>query len=84
MISQLFQILRLSGYQKDKGANKGVSHTHDVSHGIYGTGADFLVTADIRFSKRCEAVYFYLGVPTKVVCVKPENIIEKIKQIVKE
>jgi len=68
-ISNLFDALEMLGFYPEKeGAYS--SRMHDVTHAIYGTQADFLVTEDNRFSQKCKAAYHFLGVPTKVISYK--------------
>jgi hypothetical protein len=43
---------------------------HDVTHAIYGAGADYLVTGDKRFRARVIATYEFLELPTKVVSIE--------------
>ncbi len=66
-ISGLFEILDNCGYNKDKEVRKTVSGSYDIQHSICATYCDILVTNDKRFLKRVSAVYYYLGVPTKVM-----------------
>lgn len=56
-IEILFRILNFAGYCSEKSEQTSISGTHDVSHAIYATKADFLVTMDRRFAKKCKAVY---------------------------
>ncbi len=68
-IGMLFVLLSYVGYKTEK-RDKSVSGIHDVSHAIYATECDFLLTMDNKFAKKCEAVYSFLGVKTKVVLCK--------------
>lgn len=78
-IETLMRVLNNSGYNAEKKEKTIVSSTHDVSHCIYGTVSDFLFTMDKKFSLKCEAVYQYIGVSTKVIyCSMPENVIEAL------
>ena len=45
---------------------KTISGIHDVSHSIYATYCNYFVTLDTNFRKRVEAIYYYLGLETKV------------------
>lgn len=65
-IEFLHEVLNKSGYNRDKG-DKVISGIYDTTHSIYATYCDFLVTNDRRFQKRTNAIYYYLGVPTKVI-----------------
>lgn len=66
LISALFNVLESIGYKGEK-IKKTVSRLHDVSHAIYATKADIFVTCDARFAAKCQAVYEYAGVPTRVM-----------------
>lgn len=44
---------------RPEAVKKSRSRMHDVSHAIYGSIADLLVTDDDRFSKKVQAVYKY-------------------------
>lgn len=45
---------------------KSRSRMHDVSHAIYASIADIIVTDDKKFSKKIKAVYKYWGIKTEV------------------
>lgn len=78
-VETLMRVLNNCGYNAEKKEKTIVSSTHDVTHCIYGTVSDLFITMDKRFSLKCEAVYKYIGVRTKVVyCSKPENVIEAL------
>lgn len=79
-IEILFRVLNYFGYWSEK-EKKAVSGTHDVSHAIYGSISKYLITADKRFAKKCEAVYAFLGIGTKVIFCKQENYIEMINNL---
>lgn len=80
-IEYLFRILNQNGYNAEKSEKTSVSGIHDVSHAIYATKANFLLTEDKRFYKKCQAVYSYLGVPTKVVLCDDSNLIGKLDDL---
>ena len=80
-IEILFRILTQNGYNAEKSEKNSASGIHDVSHAIYATKANFLLTEDKRFYKKCQAVYSYLGVPTKVVLCDDSNLIGKLDEI---
>lgn len=67
IIEYLNNELCACGYNKDVDVRKTQSGIHDVSHMIYGTYCDYLVTSDKRFMKRAQAIYYFLGVDTLVV-----------------
>ena len=77
-IEVLFRILNQYGYQSEKTLAKTISGTHDTSHAIYATAAKWLLTTDTRFFAKCNAVYSFLKVPTKVVLCKAESIVESL------
>lgn len=66
-VSALFDTLTGCGYVMEKDNKTAISSTHDISHAIYATYCDFLISTDKKFIKKCKAVYSYLGVPTKVL-----------------
>lgn len=80
-IEILFRILNHNGYYRDQKEKTSISGTHDVSHAIYATKANWFITTDERFANRCKAVYYYLGVPTEVIFCKMEQIKEQIEKI---
>ena len=67
------RILNFCGYWVEKTDRTAVSSIHDVSHCIYDTFADYIISMDERFSKKCKAIYTYLGVPTKVIYCKDDE-----------
>ncbi|EPS0984746.1 hypothetical protein ACVBOS_004295 [Vibrio vulnificus] len=52
---------------RPEAVKKSRSRMHDVSHAIYGSIADILVTDDDRFSKKVQAVYEYWGIQTEIL-----------------
>lgn len=68
-IEALLKILQFIGYHSDK-ERTFRSATHDISHGHYATMCDIFVTNDKKYSYRIEAVYNFLGVPTKIMNFK--------------
>lgn len=74
-IEILFNVLNYVGYHYEKEQRKAISGTHDISHAIYATKADVLLTMDYRFAQKCKAVYSFLGAKTTVIYCKPQNII---------
>ena len=79
----MFRILNQNGYYSEKKVKTSISGTHDVSHAIYATVARWLLTADSRFYKKCEAVYTFLEVPTKVLLCTHDTIINCLDTIIK-
>lgn len=65
-IEALLKILQFIGYHSDK-ERTFRSATHDISHGHYATMCKIFVTNDKKYSYRIEAVYNFLGVPTKIM-----------------
>jgi len=68
-VSALFDFLAIVGYKSDN-IKEYRSMMHDVTHAIYGTKADILITNDKRFYNRILAIYSYLEIPTEVVFLK--------------
>ncbi len=54
------------GYKK----NVSISNIHDLTHAIYATVSDIVITGDERLCNRLKAVYSKLGVNTLVYCKK--------------
>lgn len=66
IMALLYNFLEKIGF-KSEPLKKLCSRMHDVSHGIYATGADILVTGDDKFYKKTKAIYSLLEVPTLVL-----------------
>lgn len=66
-IEILMRILNLCGYNGEKSEEYALSSTHDTTHCIYATAADCIISMDKRFSRKCEAIYSFLGVDTQVI-----------------
>lgn len=66
-IEVLFKILELYGYYRDEEQRTAVSGIHDTSHIIYSSYCDIFVSDDYKLRKKAEAIYSFLGIPTKVV-----------------
>lgn len=62
----LHSTLNKCGYNRDKKTTV-ISGIYDTTHSIYGTYCDYFVSSDDRLRKRISAIYYYLGVSTKVV-----------------
>jgi len=72
-IEILFRVLNYSGYYAEKTEKTSISGTHDVSHAIYATVSETLLSMDKRFARKCHAVYSFLGINTNVVfCIENE------------
>ena len=80
-IEILFRILNFSGYYAEKSEKTTISGTHDVSHSIYATKADHIITTDKRFAKKCQAVYHFLGLNKLVIYCKQDKIIDEINKL---
>ena len=80
-IEILFRILNYCGYNAEKKEKTAISGTHNVSHAIYATAADYFFTTDKHFALKCEAVYNYLGIKTRIIYCDVSNIISKIEDI---
>lgn len=70
-------LLSRCGFYRDKNKKKTVSGILDVSHLIYATYCEYLVSFDCRFRKRAEAIYYFLGIDTRVLSF--EEFINEIK-----
>lgn len=77
-IEILFRLLNFYGYYAEKSEKTTISGTHDVSHSIYGTKADYFLSTDKRFVGKCQAVYQFLGVNTLLRYCKQEEIVDVI------
>lgn len=64
---------------RPEAVKKSRSRMHDVSHAIYGSIADILVTDDDRFSKKLQAVYKYWGIETEILST--DDFVYKVKLI---
>lgn len=59
--------LNKCGYNRDKEEFTVRSGIYDTTHSIYGTYCNYFVSNDNRLRKRVSAIYYYLGVTTKVI-----------------
>lgn len=76
----LHSALNKCGYNRDKKDSTVISGIYDTTHSIYGTYCDYFVSSDDRLRKRISAIYYYLGVPTKVITFSDFlNIADKFK-----
>lgn len=67
IIEYLFNTLEGCGYCSNKDIRTSVSGIYDTAHSIYASYCDILVSNDKRFRKKADAVYYYLGIQTKVL-----------------
>ena len=70
IIEFLHNVLNKCNYYTDETQKTCTSGIHDVSHSIYGTYCDYFITQDIRLIKKLKAIYYYLGIDTKVLSLK--------------
>ena len=76
------RVLNYCGYIAEKNERAAVSSTHDTTHCTYGTACDGIITMDKRFARKCQAVYYYIGVTTKVLyCDKPDSFLIDIQAL---
>lgn len=76
----LHSALNKCGYNRDKKDSTVISGIYDTTHSIYGTYCNYFVSSDDRLRKRISAIYYYLGVPTKVITFNDFlNIADKFK-----
>lgn len=80
-IEILFRVLNYSGYNSEKKEKTAISGTHDVTHAIYATKSDVLISTDQRFVKKCKAVYAFLGVPTEVTCCEQGDLVDTVSKL---
>ncbi|MCU0090034.1 hypothetical protein N8H72_08700 [Pseudomonas koreensis] len=72
LIQRILDCMEEAGYNQEE-KNHAASLTgrmHDVSHAIYASRADFLVTNDKRFSKKAQAAYIMLNLSTRILNTK--------------
>lgn len=81
-IQELFDVLNFCGYKGERNQRTNTSRIHDVTHAIYATKADYLISADSKFVYKCKAVYYYLGVPTQVIHTEQSNIKNTLNNII--
>ncbi len=78
----LMRVLNFCGYYAEKNERTAISSTHDITHCIYGTECDYLITKDKRFAKKCEAIYEFIGADTIVkYCKTAEDVMEALNNI---
>ena len=78
VIEVLFRLLNRYGYNSDKSQSTTLSGIHDVTHAIYATCTDVLITMDFRFAQKCRAVYYFLRVPTNVISCKRNEVVSTL------
>lgn len=70
LFENIFDFLDNIGYKNDKKArkrNKHRSRMHDITHGIYATSSDILITSDDYFKNKLQAIYSLLNIKTKII-----------------
>lgn len=67
IIQSLCNILDIFGYRKDASESQLVNKIHDVSHLIYSSCANILVSDDKKLNTRARAIFPYIGSTTKVL-----------------
>lgn len=65
-ISFLFDILEVVGYYPERKTGFR-SRMHDVTHAIYASQADYFIIEDKKFKKKCESVFHFLRIPTRIL-----------------
>jgi len=80
-IEILFRVLNYCGYNAEKMEKTAISGTHDVSHAIYATAADYLFTTDTHFALKCQAVYSFLGIKTKILYQSNVSLASRINDL---
>lgn len=81
-IQELFMVLNFCGYKGERKENTNTSRIHDVTHAIYATKSNYLISADSKFVDKCKAVYYYLRVPTEVIHTEQKNIKNTLSNII--
>ncbi|MWJ29488.1 hypothetical protein GPM19_15005 [Halomonas sp. ZH2S] len=74
-IELTFNYLEIIRY-KPETVKKSRSRMHDVSHAVYASTADIIVSEDAKFCKKLEAVYKYWGIDT--VIYSKEKLISEV------
>ena len=80
-IETLFNILNGCGYGREKNLHKTISGTHDITHAIYATKAEYLLTTDINFQMKCSAVYKYINCKTQCILLHVTDIMNELISI---
>jgi len=75
VIDLLSAILSAVGYGYDKTIVTAVSGIYDTTHMIMSRYCDVIISTDISFVKKTEAIFWFLGIDTKVYLI-PQCIIE--------
>jgi len=72
IIPILLNTLEIAGYYQEKGNKNRVlrSQMHDSTHAIYGSKADYFITADNRFKEKLKAVLYFLNINCKILDIK--------------
>ncbi|MBE7003484.1 MAG: hypothetical protein E7425_04245 [Ruminococcaceae bacterium] len=81
IIEVLFRLLNRYGYNSEKNQATTLSGIHDVTHAIYAAYTEIIITTDFRFAQKCKAVYYFLGVPTRVICCGQNEIASTLKSL---
>ena len=71
----IFDFLDYIGYKNDKKVikkEKYRSRMHDISHSIYATKADYLITNDENF--KCKSIAIYKLLNFKTIVISPNNL----------
>lgn len=69
VVDYLYEALQECGFHTEK-RKKAVSGVYDVSHIIYASYCDYLVTSDSKLIAKANAIYYYLGISTRAINVK--------------
>ncbi|WP_151798890.1 hypothetical protein [Acinetobacter calcoaceticus] len=66
---EIITSFEIVGYAQEKN-NKDKTirgFTHDISHAIYGSSANFFITNDKAFSKKLKALFYFLEIPCEIL-----------------
>jgi hypothetical protein len=83
VIELFFHFFNEIGYFTNRDKVEALSGIHDNTHCCYATKCDLLITTDNRFSRKCEAIYNFLDVKTKVKHIHYKEI-RNISRILEE
>jgi len=71
-VTALLNLMEKAGYHQEKKNHKAslVGRMHDVSHVVYASAAEYLVTDDARLATKSAATFHALGLPTSAIGVE--------------
>jgi len=72
-VAKAYSLMNWAGYYPDdftslkKGKDRFKASEYDMNHVAHAIPCDYLVSSDVKFSKKAKACYSHMGVKTKVV-----------------